>query len=736
MNTFIRRGLSVALIVSSVVAVPALAAQDTTALKRAIDAAGSTEQRVELTRQLAERYRAEGRYRLALARLATIGGDGSAAEQASTQRLMGSVLIDVGRYEDAAEALFEADENRARLDAAERIALDLDLGRLSVVRNDLGSANDAFTAAILAADRANEPALEARARLNVIRLQIQRERIELLEERLASAEAAIDRVRGEEQVLLLLALGDLYERAAEELFEPALRADAWRALDRAERGSSSSLLDGYALGLRGALYEQEGRFDEALSLTRRALFEAQSVEADEQIYRWEWQLARLHAARGDLAAAEAAIERATDVLDLVRREFALGAGGVFAERIEPVYKAYADIKLTRAAALGSGSRKQALLTEVRDRLEALKQAEVEDYFADVCAAAPRDGDASRRLERGVAVLYPILLEDRVELLVETSEGLEQFSVTEANAARVRASALRLRPRLELGFEELRTRGDDHLEQAGELYEWIVAPAEALLGAQNVRTLVFVPEGALRNIPLSVLYDRGSSEYLVQRYAVVTTPSIRLTQQSSGPRADRVLLGGLSVAAGDFEALPNVDEEIRSIAARYSDSRASSYLDDRFILQTTTDQIETQPYSVVHLATHGKFEADYRNSFLQTFDGRLTLDTLQRTLRQRSGDEPIDLLVLSACETARDDPRAALGLAGVAVQAGVRSALASLWTIADATTVELMDTFYTELERADSTKAGSLRTAQIELINSELYGHPRYWAPYLLIGNWQ
>ena len=93
-------------------------------------------------------------------------------------------------------------------------------------------------------------------------------------------------------------------------------------------------------------------------------------------------------------------------------------------------------------------------------------------------------------------------------------------------------------------------------------------------------------------------------------------------------------------------------------------------------------------------------------------------------------------MLSACETARDDPRAALGLAGVAVQSGVRSALASLWTIADATTVDLMDTFYTELERGNATKAESLRAAQIELIASERFGHPRYWAPYLLIGNWQ
>lgn len=711
---------------------PAYAA-DTDALKQEIERAGDSPRAIDLTQDLAQMYRSAGQYRLAVARLAPVANEGSADQQRLTQRLLGSAYIDLGRFDEAAEYLDALAGDRGELAAEEAVALDLDLGRLALSRGDLGSANDAFTAAIEDAARIGADELEARARLNVIRLQLQRERIEELEPRLARAEATIDGVDGEAKALLLLALGDLYQRSAKELFEPSLRTDAARVLARGERLTDDARLEAYAIGVRGALYEQESRYEEALVLTRRALFKAQSIDANEQTYRWEWQLARLHDAMGDLEAADAAIVRAADLLDGVRRQFSLGVGGVFAERIEPVYKSYADIKLRRAQG-ATGVRREALLTNVRDRLEALKQAEVEDYFADVCATTP--SDTTRVLEPGVAVLYPILLADRVEILVETSEGLEQFVVSEANAARVRASALRLRPRLQLGAEELRTRGDDHLTQAAELYEWIVAPADAHLRAKNIDTLVFVPEGALRNIPLAVLYDRSRSDYLIEQYAIVTTPAIRLTQQAASERTDRILLGGLSVGAGDFSPLPNVDDEIRSIAARYSANRARSYLDSSFLLDTTTSEIESEPYSVVHLATHGKFEANYRNSFLQTFDGRLTLDALQRTLRERAGDEPIDLLVLSACETARDDPRAALGLAGVAVQSGVRSALASLWTIADATTVDLMDTFYTELERGNATKAESLRAAQIELIASERFGHPRYWAPYLLIGNWQ
>jgi CHAT domain-containing protein len=97
--------------------------------------------------------------------------------------------------------------------------------------------------------------------------------------------------------------------------------------------------------------------------------------------------------------------------------------------------------------------------------------------------------------------------------------------------------------------------------------------------------------------------------------------------------------------------------------------------------------------------------------------------------------PLDLLVLSACQTAAGDDRAALGLAGVAIQAGAKSALASLWSISDNATATLMTRFYENSKAPGATKAQSLRIAQIELLKSPEYGHPSYWAPYLLIGNW-
>ena len=104
-------------------------------------------------------------------------------------------------------------------------------------------------------------------------------------------------------------------------------------------------------------------------------------------------------------------------------------------------------------------------------------------------------------------------------------------------------------------------------------------------------------------------------------------------------------------------------------------------------------------------------------------------------RYQEQGQPLELLTLSACETAAGDERAALGLAGIAVQAGARSVLATLWAIADQSTPILIQTFYRQLFDHNLAKAKALQKAQLTLVNHESFSHPRFWAPFLLIGNW-
>ena len=193
------------------------------------------------------------------------------------------------------------------------------------------------------------------------------------------------------------------------------------------------------------------------------------------------------------------------------------------------------------------------------------------------------------------------------------------------------------------------------------------------------------------------------------------------------------MNGLTVSVQGFSPLPNVDQESRSIESLYT---TQLYEDETFKVAEVGKEMSEGDYSIVHIATHGQFDSDHRKSFLLTYDDRLTMNGLETTIgRRRYEEQPVELLVLSACETAAGDDRAALGLAGIALKAGARSAVASLWFINDVSTSALIGDFYKNLKDPDNSKADALQLAQLSLINSDEYRHPAYWAPFLLIGNW-
>jgi CHAT domain-containing protein len=160
------------------------------------------------------------------------------------------------------------------------------------------------------------------------------------------------------------------------------------------------------------------------------------------------------------------------------------------------------------------------------------------------------------------------------------------------------------------------------------------------------------------------------------------------------------------------------------------------LDENFTTKILEKTINDQPFRVVHLATHGQFSSKAKDTFILTVDGRINVSELDSLLksREQKRTEPIELLVLSACETAAGDNRAALGLAGVAIRSGARSTLASLWQIGDDSTASFIREFYSELITGKTT-AEALRLSQLKMLEDQKYNRPMYWAPYVLVGNW-
>ncbi len=647
------------------------------------------------------------------------------AQRLGTALRLGAALSATGKVDEAREQLDAVESAAASLPAQEVILLHQARGALAVRSGDLVAAEQAYEAEAAAASAAGAAAAEVRARTNALRARLDRKEIAEVEQRLAFLDKLATALPpGEEAAMLLLAVGDLFERDVQEFRAPVeQRASALDAYLRARDYATNPSTRAYAFGLLGSLYEDEGRNPDALKFTRAAIALAQSLDAQDQLYRWQWQAARLERKRGDAAASMQSIDLALFALANIRGDLLQSSRQAFAARIEPVYLDYADAHLRESAALADGSEaQQRVLRDVRDQLESLKQAEVQDYFDNSCAVGSA-ADASRGTNiPGAAIIYPILLPDRTEVLIESGGRLRRFS-SPVSRGELTAMARKLR----IGLERP-SAGEQYRAPAEALYRWLLADAAPWLESQKVDTLVFVPTGALRTVPLAALHD--GQRFLIERFAVATTPAITLIPALVAPNSNRILVAGLTKSVQGFVGLPSVGQEISEIGAIFP---TESLKDETFSLASIRADLSVPNFSVAHLATHGEFSADHRQSFILTYDSRLTMDGLQTALGRRN--EPLDLLVLSACSTAAGDDRAALGLAGVAIQAGAKSALASLWSISDEATAALMQDFYQSRKDGRVTKAQSLREAQLKLLATPEYRHPSYWAPYLLIGNW-
>ncbi|HEY9738414.1 MAG TPA: CHAT domain-containing protein, partial [Trichocoleus sp.] len=274
----------------------------------------------------------------------------------------------------------------------------------------------------------------------------------------------------------------------------------------------------------------------------------------------------------------------------------------------------------------------------------------------------------------------------------------------------------------------------------QLYTWLIKPFEAALAQSGTQTLVFVPDGVLRSVPMSALFD--GQQYLVERYAIATTPSLTLTDFRPLPESGlQALALGLSqgIVTSDGQAflpLRNVPNEINTVLTQFPGSQA--LLDADFSRERLQQTLAQRPFPLLHVATHGQFGADPKDTFIVTGKGeKLTFGELEALIRGTAPSaEPIELISLTACETAVGDDRSTLGLAGVAIRAGARSAIASLWTIDDATTADLVSDFYTGLLKPELNKAQALQAAQKEIITAGGdRAHPAYWAPLIVVGNW-
>ncbi|MDJ0619862.1 MAG: CHAT domain-containing protein [Calothrix sp. MO_192.B10] len=520
--------------------------------------------------------------------------------------------------------------------------------------------------------------------------------------------------------------------------------------------------EAYGWGYRGQLYELRGNnqnLSQAEKFTKQSLATISSLDAPEVSYLFFWQLGRIRKQQGDIKDAIAAYTKSYNALQALRGDLVAVNPELrfsFRDTVEPVYRQLVELDLEYASSLQSANNKavkdkdkevQKFLGQARDVIESLQLSELNNFFREVCAdEKPQDID---RLDKQAAVIYPIILNNKLG-----SPDKLQVLLSLPNKQPIRLYTPKI---TDNDFQNTldtvrRSLLDAESEVSGflpiyqKVYNWLIKPLEPQLAKADVKTLVFVLDGKLRNIPMAVLHD--GNQYLIEKYAIAIAPGLRLVNPK--PIAGvgfNVLTAGLSQTRSDlpvhegFPELENVPKELRKI--RELGLTKKILLNDQFTTKSVRDAIVASRLPIVHLATHGQFSSNEEETFILSWDKRIDIKELNTLLQDNTliPPQPIELLVLSACETASGDNRAALGLAGVAVRAGTRSTLATLWSVVDESTATLMGEFYTHLKTAKKTKinkAQALQKAQLALIKgeNEKFRHPHFWAPFVMVGNWQ
>ncbi|HYD98790.1 MAG TPA: CHAT domain-containing protein [Alphaproteobacteria bacterium] len=450
----------------------------------------------------------------------------------------------------------------------------------------------------------------------------------------------------------------------------------------------------------------------------------------------EW---RLLLADADPAQREAHVLAAYDALEAIRpllpRFDPLTEETAFSLYMRRVFQSAVDVQLAGA----EGAVEPVRVRGAQQIVEAYRQAELQSVFGSECVPV-RDPLRPETLAAGEVLLYPILLPDRLELLYVTggAGGGATFRRLPPDRSVDRQAVSRLVEQavLSLSYDE-----DDSWRAASRrLYDLIIRPIEAELKPGAL--LAVVPDGPLRALPFAALLD-AENRFLIQKTRISVAPSLAYTQPGSAAPDERQQLVAASLElevrlpAGTFEKLDGTGAEARIAAIADGRRIGRAWRIENFRKADLVQALTREQVDVLHLATHASFNGRSDRAFIVANGETILLSELRQILNQnRTRGEELDLLVLSACETAVGDDEASMGLAGAAVQAGARSAIASLWPVNDAGTAELMKAFY-ERYRGGGSKSAALREAQLAMLDAGgVNANPSVWAAFTLLGAWR
>ncbi|MGJ3249111.1 MAG: CHAT domain-containing protein [Elainellaceae cyanobacterium] len=507
------------------------------------------------------------------------------------------------------------------------------------------------------------------------------------------------------------------------------------------RQLQDSRAESLALGQLGHMYEQADQWTDAKTVTNQAIALAEAIQAPDISYRWEWQLGRILTQQDKTSEAIRTYDQAVKTLEQVRQDLLFINSDVqfsFRDNVEPLYRQFVDLLLSSPDPPDENLRNATKL------IDSLQLAELENYLG--CNIDPVQ-ISDRVIDPTAAIVYPIILSDRLEVILQLPDQSLHRSRVQVSKAEVDALTTQL-------YQDLpaprRWRSAQH--DAKQLYDWMIRPFKSVLDTNTdssenraVQTLVFVLDGGLRNLPMAALWDGDRQQYLIERYAIAVAPSLQVVEPKPLTQPIKVLTAGSTESLahpfrdGNFSPLQNVENELKAIQSLLP---TEVLFNETFTKANLERQLQFDNVSIVHLASHGVFSSDPSRTFIALSDDPLFAEDLDNLLRTRDVEgRNVELLVLSACQTATGDDRATLGLAGLTVRAGARSTLATLWSVDDESAAVMMEEFYRQLAQyPDISRAKALHQAQLNLWEKGAerlrdWKRPYFWSPYVLVGNW-
>ena len=480
------------------------------------------------------------------------------------------------------------------------------------------------------------------------------------------------------------------------------KGDNYRALSSVY-GMTGDLLS----QMEGSNAEIANQYDKALSL-------AQSIRADDIAYQWAYKLARLKEQEGDVTQAEKYYRSAISALTEVRADLLAVSSELrfsFREKVEPVYRDY--MRLLAA-------QEQPKLEIIEQVHDSLQLAQIENYLRCGRLVSASDLEDKER-----ATVHVINLGDLIQVIVR-HEG--QFYGYSAPAEGLLGTARSLNIITQAdNFETIPE--EEFVPYSQRLYDTILKPAIEAGVIEDGQEIAFVLDAPLQSLSMGLLHD--GQDYLIKTHPIIK--SLQMQRMRLAEESSSALFAGLSALAPSFDDAPAISTlgplPETSNEALYLNAylNAPTLLNQDFTVTKLGNMLADSRFKVIHISTHGQFSSTPQETFLLAWDKLIDLNEFGQLFRRAAG---IDLLFLSACQSAAGDNRATLGLAGLAVQSGARNAIAPLWLQDSTAGSILIQRFYQALATG-LTPAESLQQAQVNLMESQPYSHPYYWATFVL-----